>query len=248
MPAAASVEWMSCLVVHSSSTDITHCRVLQTAELWLLVLPFCRDILRSQAGLAEHHENYHEFCRLLGRLKTNYQLSELVRCWFGSVLQPIKVPLCICGTSRLHVVLCCVLQHSHDDVFRSFDVKLMEHVLVFVLQVAVENYNEWIQLVAQLTIDSLNSWQWAKDSVYYLLGLWSRLVSSMPYLKGDSPSLLEANVPKITQAYITSRLESVRLVLAQGNGLEEMLDAEEQLSEQLESLPYLVRFQYDKSR
>jgi hypothetical protein len=32
-----------------------------------------------------------------------------------------------------------------------------------------------------------------------------RLVSSMPYLKGDSPSLLEANVPKITQAYITSR-------------------------------------------
>jgi hypothetical protein len=37
-----------------------------------------RDILRSQAGLAEHHDNYHEFCRLLGRLKTNYQLSELV--------------------------------------------------------------------------------------------------------------------------------------------------------------------------
>lgn len=29
-------------------------------------------------GLGEH-SNYHEFCRLLGRLKTNYQLSELVR-------------------------------------------------------------------------------------------------------------------------------------------------------------------------
>jgi hypothetical protein len=27
-----------------------------------------------------------------------------------------------------------------------------------------------------------------------------------------------------------------------------MLDAEEQLSEQLESLPYLVRFQYEKTR
>lgn len=35
------------------------------------------DILRSRAGLQEH-ANYHEFCRLLGRLKTNYQLSELV--------------------------------------------------------------------------------------------------------------------------------------------------------------------------
>ena len=33
-----------------------------------------------QTGLA-HHNNYHEFCRLLGRLKTNYQLSELVRRW-----------------------------------------------------------------------------------------------------------------------------------------------------------------------
>jgi exportin-7 len=41
-------------------------------------LACCRDIMRVQAGLAEHHDNYHEFCRLLGRLKTNYQLSELV--------------------------------------------------------------------------------------------------------------------------------------------------------------------------
>lgn len=33
------------------------------------------------------------------------------------------------------------------------------------------------------------------------------MVSSMPYLKGDSPSLLETNVPAITQAYITTRSE-----------------------------------------
>lgn len=36
-----------------------------------------RDILKQQTGLAEH-SNYHEFCRMLGRLKTNYQLAELV--------------------------------------------------------------------------------------------------------------------------------------------------------------------------
>lgn len=42
-----------------------------------------REILRTQQGLAEH-ANYHEFCRLLGRLKTNYQLSELVGAfWVG---------------------------------------------------------------------------------------------------------------------------------------------------------------------
>ena len=37
-----------------------------------------RDILQSQMGLSSH-TNYHEYCRLLGRLKTNYQLAELVR-------------------------------------------------------------------------------------------------------------------------------------------------------------------------
>lgn len=39
-------------------------------------------------------------------------------------------------------------------------------------QVGLESYKEWIQLVADFTISSLNSWQWASGSVYYLLGLW----------------------------------------------------------------------------
>ena len=69
----------------------------------------------------------------------------------------------------------------------------------------MEQYGEWIQLVAELTVTSLNNWAWAAASVYYLLGLWSRLVTSMPYLKGESPSLLETYVPKITEAYLTSR-------------------------------------------
>ncbi|TDH72778.1 hypothetical protein CCR75_000536 [Bremia lactucae] len=35
-------------------------------------------ILRAQDGLSDP-QNYHEFCRLLGRLKSNYQLSELMK-------------------------------------------------------------------------------------------------------------------------------------------------------------------------
>jgi len=143
-----------------------------------------RDILRTQRGLAEH-ANYHEFCRLLGRLKTNYQLSELV---------------------------------------------------------GVDGYTEWIQLVADLTVSSLGSWQWAAGSVYYLLGLWSRLVSSMPYLKGDSPSLLDTYVPRINQAYITSRLDSVAAAVKGGG--EDPLDNEEQVADQLDAIPFLCRFQY----
>ncbi|KAL4534670.1 hypothetical protein Ndes2526A_g05549 [Nannochloris sp. 'desiccata'] len=149
-----------------------------------------RDVLSSQLGL-QHHANYHEFCRLLGRLKTNYQLSELV---------------------------------------------------------GLEAYAEWINLVANFTVDSLNSWQWASGSVYYLLGLWSRLVSSMPYLKGDAPSRLETYVPRITKAYVDSRLASVAAVAATGGAVasvaEDPLDNDEQLSDQMDSLPYLCRFQY----
>lgn len=37
-----------------------------------------QSVMVSQKGL-EHIDNYHEFCRLLGRLKASYQLSELVK-------------------------------------------------------------------------------------------------------------------------------------------------------------------------
>ncbi|MCI01686.1 exportin-7-B-like [Trifolium medium] len=77
--------------------------------------------------------------------------------------------------------------------------------------VNVEGYSDWIRLVAEFTLKSLESWQWASNSVYYLLGLWSRLVSSVPYLKGDAPSLLDEYVPKITESFITSRFNSVQV-------------------------------------
>ena len=146
------------------------------------------DVLLANRGLGEH-ANYHEFCRLLSRLKTNYQLSELV---------------------------------------------------------AVEGYQTWIQAVAEFTLTSLQSWQWASSSVYYLLTLWSRLISSVPYLKGEAPSMLDAYVPRITETFITSRLDSVTAV-ARGDAEEDPLDDEERLQDQLESLPHLCRFKYEST-
>lgn len=80
-----------------------------------------------------------------------------------------------------------------------------KHDSIWWAQVNVDKYQEWIQLVSEFTVSSLNSWQWASGSIHYLLGLWSRLVSSSAYLKGESPSLLETYAPKIIEAYITSR-------------------------------------------
>ncbi|XP_047259343.1 exportin-7-A isoform X2 [Capsicum annuum] len=144
-----------------------------------------KDIMQTGKGLA-HHDNYHEFCRLLGRFKVNYQLSELVN---------------------------------------------------------VESYRDWIRLVAEFTLRSLQSWQWASSSVYYLLGLWSRLVSSVPYLKGDTPSLLSEFVPEIVKSFITSRFGSLQGEVSDLS--ENPLDNVELLQDQLDCLPYLCRFQYD---
>lgn len=125
--------------------------------------------------------NYHEFCRLLARLKSNYQLGELVK---------------------------------------------------------VENYPEVIRLIANFTVTSLQvgsltlepaeavnpsphrlcpplhqHWEFAPNSVHYLLSLWQRLAASVPYVKATEPHLLETYTPEVTKAYITSRLESVHVIL-----------------------------------
>ncbi|XP_008372724.1 uncharacterized protein LOC126629458 isoform X4 [Malus sylvestris] len=147
-----------------------------------------KEILQTGQGLADH-DNYHEYCRLLGRFRVNYQLSELV---------------------------------------------------------TVEGYSDWIRLVAEFTLKSLHSWKWASSSVYYLLGLWSRLVTSVPYLKGDAPSMLDEFVPKITEGFITSRFNSV-----QDGSLDDLsenpLDNVELLQDQLDCFTYLCRFQYESS-
>ncbi|XAR48327.1 hypothetical protein NMG60_11031103 [Bertholletia excelsa] len=145
-----------------------------------------KEILETGKGLADHG-NYHEFCRLLGRFKVNYQLSELVN---------------------------------------------------------MEGYSSWISLVTEFTLKSLKSWKWASSSVYYLLGLWSRLVTSVPYLKGNAPNLLNEFVPKIIEHFISSKFDSLQPGLLDDLS-EDPLDNVELLQDQLECIPYLCRFQYE---
>jgi exportin-7 len=146
------------------------------------------DILTTREGLSVQ-ANYHELCRLLGRVRNNYQLAEIM---------------------------------------------------------AVDNYTPWLEAVAAFTIGSLQEWQWSASSVHYLLLLWTRLVSSAAYLKSEESNLLAEVMPKIIMAFVQSRLESVQRVVAQDPTVEDPMENEEQLQEQLESLPYLCRFQYER--
>ncbi|XP_026314400.1 exportin-7-B [Hyposmocoma kahamanoa] len=144
-------------------------------------------ILDNTQGLQDP-TNYHEFCRLVARLKSNYQLGELVM---------------------------------------------------------VDNYPRLIELVAKFTVQSLQMWQFAPNSVHYLLSLWQRMVASVPYVKASEPHLLETYAPGVTAAYIGSRLDSVSVVVR--DGLEDPLDDVGTVQQQLEQLSVIGRCEYGKT-
>uniref|UniRef100_A0A8C8SMW4 RAN binding protein 17 n=1 Tax=Pelusios castaneus TaxID=367368 RepID=A0A8C8SMW4_9SAUR len=146
-----------------------------------------KRILENPQGLSDPG-NYHEFCRFLARLKTNYQLGELVM---------------------------------------------------------VKNYPEVIRLIANFTITSLQHWEFAPNSVHYLLTLWQRMVASVPFVKSTEPHFLDTYAPEITKAYITSRLESVPVVVR--DGLEDPLDDIATVFQQLEQLCTVSRCEYEKT-
>ncbi|XP_032116220.1 ran-binding protein 17 isoform X2 [Sapajus apella] len=143
--------------------------------------------LLSQLGLSDPG-NYHEFCRFLARLKTNYQLGELV---------------------------------------------------------TVKEYPEVIRLIANFTIASLQHWEFAPNSVHYLLTLWQRMVASVPFVKSTEPHLLDTYAPEITKAFITSRLESVAIVVR--DHLDDPLDDTATVFQQLEQLCTVSRCEYEKT-
>ncbi|XP_028353157.1 ran-binding protein 17 isoform X5 [Physeter macrocephalus] len=143
--------------------------------------------LLSQLGLSSPG-NYHEFCRFLARLKTNYQLGELVM---------------------------------------------------------VKEYPEVIRLIANFTITSLQHWEFAPNSVHYLLTLWQRMVASVPFVKSTEPHLLDTYAPEITKAFITSRLESVAIVVR--DSLDDPLDDTATVFQQLEQLCTVSRCEYEKT-
>jgi hypothetical protein len=84
------------------------------------IMAAIREVLQGRIGLT-HLENYHEFCRLLGRLKSNYQLSELMRTdnfseWSASSLLHASLPF---GPHQ--VVLSCRLELATNFSISSFE-------------------------------------------------------------------------------------------------------------------------------
>ncbi|PZC71446.1 hypothetical protein B5X24_HaOG213386, partial [Helicoverpa armigera] len=109
----------------------------------------------------------------------------------------------------------------------------------------VDSYPRLIELIAKFTVQSLQMWQFAPNSVHYLLSLWQRMVASVPYVKASEPHLLETYAPGVTAAYIGSRLDSVACVIR--DGLEDPLDDAGTVQQQLEQLSVVGRCEYGKT-
>lgn len=155
-----------------------------------VLLSGIRDIMNSKQGL-DKVDNYHEFCRLLGRLKASYQLSELIK---------------------------------------------------------VAGFIDWLELAADFTVKSLQNWQYSMNSIHYLLALWDRLVSAVPYLPSDA--LVASQVLKrccltVVENYVKIMLESVDTVVSADGAVEDPLEDEGSLKEQMDKLPKIARLQYE---
>ncbi|XP_016865229.1 ran-binding protein 17 isoform X6 [Homo sapiens] len=88
-------------------------------------------------------------------------------------------------------------------------------------------------------------WEFAPNSVHYLLTLWQRMVASVPFVKSTEPHLLDTYAPEITKAFITSRLDSVAIVVR--DHLDDPLDDTATVFQQLEQLCTVSRCEYEKT-
>ncbi|XP_054980732.1 ran-binding protein 17 [Sorex araneus] len=184
LPPLLSQLALSCLVQFASTRRSLFSSLERATYLGNLIKGVKR-ILENPQGLSDPG-NYHEFCRFLAHLKTNYQLGELVM---------------------------------------------------------VEEYPEVIRLIANFTITSLQHWEFAPNSVHYLLTLWQRMVASVPFMRSTEPHLLDTYAPEITKAFITSRLESVAIVVR--DHLDDPLDDTATVFQQLEQLCTVSRCEYE---
>lgn len=88
-------------------------------------------------------------------------------------------------------------------------------------------------------------YQFAANSIHYLLAFWQRMVSSVPYVKGSEPHQLEQFGPLVTKAYIESRMHMASNVVR--DGLEDPLEDHSSLHQQMEQFSVICRCKYEKT-
>eukprot|EP01094_Clydonella_sp_ATCC50884_P029368 TRINITY_DN917_c0_g1_i2.p1 TRINITY_DN917_c0_g1~~TRINITY_DN917_c0_g1_i2.p1 ORF type:complete len:1062 (-),score=321.85 TRINITY_DN917_c0_g1_i2:240-3425(-) len=179
---------MECLVQLASTRKSLFSSDRTRLNFLSMLIHGITDILRNQTNL-QHAGCHHDFCRLLARLRANFQLNMLVE---------------------------------------------------------VDGYSDWISLVCDFTVKTFHAWQWAPNSLFYLLSVWASLIRGLPFMKPGSQHLVKDFAPKVIGAYVASRLDSVGVALEDDTAEDPLLD-EHQLKVQLDSVPPITRCSYEES-
>jgi len=124
--------------------------------------------------------------------------------------------------------------------------------------VGSEGYAEWIALTAQFTIKCCGQPVWSQNSMHYILSLWTRLVSSVPYMQAEystkgagarlPDTVFDPYIPKIIQAYVRGRLDALASAdEAEREQVLAQLDDLETIEDELDQLPSICRYAYEGS-
>ncbi|ORY07504.1 exportin-7-like protein [Basidiobolus meristosporus CBS 931.73] len=109
------------------------------------------------------------------------------------------------------------------------------------------DYASWIEAVAGFTVKAFHSWQWAPNSLPYLLSFWSKMASSLSIVKSSFLPKLEDTTAHLAGEFISSRMDSVGPIIESDGIIDDPLDNEEILIDSLEMLTNVARCKYEKS-
>jgi len=136
---------------------------------------------------------------------------------------------------------------SNSDVFHQFAIMLARLKTNYPLPELskLPIYEELISLIANFTLTAFKSSS-SPNSLHYLLLVWSRVVADLPYLKVEVSPFLSSFLPSISTVFIQSRLDAI-VAAVSDDSVDELFE-EPALSDQLKSLPALLKYNYGRSK
>ena len=136
---------------------------------------------------------------------------------------------------------------TNSDVFHHFCIALARLKTNYPLPELskLPIYEDLISLIANFTLSAFKSSS-SPNSLHYLLLVWSRVVADLPYLKVEVSPFLSSFLPSISTVFIQSRLDAI-VSAVNDDAIDEMFE-EPALSDQLKSLPALLKYNYSRSK
>ena len=107
------------------------------------------------------------------------------------------------------------------------------------------DYDSLISLIANFTLSAFKASS-SPNSLHYLLLVWSRVVADVPYLKQEVSPFLNDFLPSISTVFIQSRLDAI-VAAVRDDSVDDVFE-EPALSDQLRSLPALLKYNYTRSK